>query len=73
MSREKKEKTLMERIIAKEKVDLTRFTIKEIEEVIYELAQYKIDAIRREEIEKLNGVVLKAAGKIAELVKKNKK
>lgn len=70
MSRNKKEKTLLERVLDREKVDLAKFTIKEIEQVIEQLVDYRLQSLKIKQVAKLNSVIIKAASKVNELLEK---
>lgn len=74
MSNKKEEqKSLIQRIIDREEVDLREFTMKEIEEVIRELVEYRIDRIRTEEAIRLLDAVTVAITKIRSVLQKEER
>ena len=72
MFKDKKEKPLLQRVIEREEVDLTHYTMHEIEQLVHDLVELQADKLRAEEITKLLGVVDAATAKIREVVAKEK-
>lgn len=72
MFKDKKEKPLIQRVLEREEVDLTHYTMHEIEQLVHDLVERQADKLRAEEITKLLGVVDAATAKIREVVAKEK-
>lgn len=72
MFKDKKEKPLLQRVLDREEVDLTHYTMHEIEQLVRDLVELQADKLRAEEITKLLGVVDAATAKIREVVAKEK-
>ncbi len=72
MFKDKKEKPLLQRVLEREEVDLTHYTMHEIEQLVHDLVELQADKLRAEEITKLLGVVDAATAKIREVVAKEK-
>lgn len=72
MFKDKKEKPLLQRVLDREEVDLTHYTMHEIEQLVHDLVELQADKLRAEEITKLLGVVDAATAKIREVVAKEK-
>lgn len=72
MFKDKKEKPLLQRMLEREEVDLTHYTMHEIEQLVHDLVELQADKLRAEEITKLLGVVDAATAKIREVVAKEK-
>lgn len=72
MFKDKKEKPLLQRVLEREEVDLTHYTMHEIEQLVHDLVELQADRLRAEEITKLLGVVDAATAKIREVVAKEK-
>ncbi len=70
MARMKKEKSLLEKALAKEEVDLSRYTLTEIKDTLTKLDEAQESRIRKAEVVKLLDVVAKATEKIREVVNK---
>lgn len=70
MARMKKEKSLLEKALAKEDVDLSRYTLTEIKDTLTKLVEAQESRIRKAEVVKLLDVVAKATEKIREVVNK---
>ncbi len=70
MARKKKEKSLLEKALAKEEVDLSRYTLTEIKDTLTKLVEAQESRIRKAEVVKLLDVVAKATEKIREVVNK---
>ncbi len=68
MARMKKEKSLLEKALAKEEVDLSRYTLTEIKDTLTKLVEAQESRIRKVEVVKLLDVVAKATEKIREVV-----
>ncbi len=66
----KKEKSLLEKALAKEEVDLSRYTLTEIKDTLTKLVEAQEARIRKAEVVKLLDVVAKATEKIREVVNK---
>ena len=71
MARMKKEKSLLEKALAKEEVDLSRYTLTEIKDTLTKLVEAQESRIRKAEVVKLLDVVAKATEKSARLSTKN--
>lgn len=72
MARTKKEKPLLQRLLDKEDVDLSGFTLTEIKAVVNDLVELQENRIRKTEILKLQNIVIKASEKIKEILEKEK-
>lgn len=72
MARTKKEKPLLQRLLDKEDVDLSSFTLTEIKAVVNDLVELQENRIRKTEILKLQNIVIKASEKIKEILEKEK-
>jgi hypothetical protein len=72
MSKEKKEKTLLQRVLDREKVEFAQYSMHEIEKLVYDLVELQLDKIRAEEVIKLLDVIGVASAKIREVVSKEK-
>ena len=70
MARMKKEKSLLEKALAKEEVDLSGYTLTEIKDTLTKLVEAQESRIRKAEVVKLLDVVAKATEKIREVVNK---
>lgn len=70
--KKEKEKPLLQRVLEREEVDLTHYTMHEIEKLIHDLVELQADKVRAEEVIKLLGVVDAATAKIREIVAKEK-
>ena len=66
-------KSLMKRILQREEVNLAEYSFKEIEEVIRELAEARIEKLRTEEAIRLLDAVGVAVEKIRYLLSKEEK
>lgn len=64
MSKKEEKKGLMKRLVEREEVNLADYTMNEIEEVIKELVELRVDRVRTEEAVKLLDAVSVAVGKI---------
>lgn len=73
MSRKNEKKSLMKRILQREEVNLAEYSFKEIEEVIRELAEARIEKLRTEEAIRLLDAVGVAVEKIRYLLSKEEK
>lgn len=71
MARPKKEKSLLEKALAKEDFELSQYTLQEIKEVMTQLVELQAVRIRKTEIIKLQDVVLRASEKIREILEEN--
>lgn len=69
----KEKRSLLDRIMAREEVNLTEFTIKEIEEVIKQLVELRVDRVRTDEALRLLDAVAIAVGKVREILAKEEK
>ncbi len=72
MARPKKEKSLVERVLAKEEVDFNALSMHEIKQLISDLVELHENRIRKEEILKLENIVIKASQKIKDILSKEK-
>lgn len=73
MSKKEDKKGLMKRLIDREEVNLADYTMKEIEEVVKELVELRIDRVRTEEAIKLLDAVAVAVGKVREILVREEK
>lgn len=73
MSHKKEKKSLMKRILEREEFNLAEYSFKEIEEVIRELAEARIQRLRTEEALRLLDAVGVAVEKIRHLLSKEEK
>ena len=71
-NKDKKEKTLLQRVLDREEVDLTHYTMHEIKNLVHDLVELQTDKVRAEEVIKLLGVVDAATAKIREIISKEK-
>ncbi|MCI9607736.1 MAG: hypothetical protein HFJ94_06145 [Muribaculaceae bacterium] len=71
MARPKKEKSLIDKALAKEEFDLSLYTLQEIKETMKQLVELQATRIRKTEILKLQEVVLRASEKIKELLEED--
>ena len=67
-NKDKKEKTLLQRVLDREEVDLTHYTMHEIKKLVHDLVELQTDKVRAEEVIKLLGVVDAATAKIREII-----
>lgn len=72
MSHKNEKKSLMKRILEREEFNLAEYSFKEIEEVIRELAEARIQRLRTEEALRLLDAVGVAVEKIRHLLSKEK-
>ncbi len=73
MSHKNEKKSLMKRTLQREEVNLAEYSFKEIEEVIRELAEARIEKLRTEEAIRLLDAVGVAVEKIRYLLSKEEK
>lgn len=73
MSHKNEKKSLMKRILEREEFNLAEYSFKEIEEVIRELAEARIQRLRTEEALRLLDAVGIAVEKIRHLLSKEEK
>lgn len=73
MSHKNEKKSLMKRILEREEFNLAEYSFKEIEEVIRELAEARIQRLRTEEALRLLDAVGVAVEKIRHLLSKEEK
>lgn len=71
--KKKKDRSLFDRVLAREEVNLTEYTIKEIEEVIKQLVELRIDRVRSEEAIKLLDAIQVAVEKTRSILQKEEK
>lgn len=72
MARLKKEKPLLQRVLNKENVEFEQLSLQEIRKLINDLVELQENRIRKEEILKLQNIVIKASEKIKEILNKEK-
>lgn len=72
MARLKKEKTLLRRVLDKEEVEFEKISLAEIRQLINDLVELQENRIRKEEILKLQNIVIKASEKIKEILGEEK-
>ncbi|MCM1483755.1 MAG: hypothetical protein NC043_05430 [Muribaculaceae bacterium] len=70
MSKKNQKKPLLERVLEREEVNLTEYSIKEIEHVIKELVEMRLNRIRTEKALRLLEAVQIAVGKTREILEK---
>lgn len=70
MSKKNQKKPLLERVLEREEVNLTEYSIKEIEHVIKELVEMRLNRIRTEKALRLLEAVEIAVGKTREILEK---
>lgn len=68
MARPKKEKSLLEKALAKEEIDYSKYSMHEIKSVIEELVRMQGARVHKAEILKLQNVVITASEKIKEIL-----
>lgn len=68
----KKERTLLDRVLDREEIDFTQFTMQEIKQVISDLVDMQHNRIRKVEILKLQDIVIKASEKIKDILETEK-
>ncbi len=68
MARPKKEKSLLEKALAKEEIDYSKYSMQEIKTVIEELVKMQGARVHKAEIIKLQNVVITASEKIKEIL-----
>ncbi len=72
MARLKKEKPLLRRVLDKEEVEFEKISLAEIRQLINDLVELQENRIRKEEILKLQNIVIKASEKIKEILGEEK-
>lgn len=73
MSKKEEKKSLLQRMLDREEVDLKEYTITEIEKVIKELVELRLDRIRTEEALRLLDAIALAVDKVRETLRKEEK
>lgn len=71
MARPKKEKSLLEKALAKEEIDYSKYSMHEIKTVIEELVKMQGARVHKAEIIKLQNVVITASEKIKEILERD--
>ena len=71
MARPKKEKSLLEKALAKEEIDYSKYSMNEIKTVIEELVKMQGARVHKAEIIKLQNVVITASEKIKEILERD--
>ncbi|MDE6264798.1 MAG: hypothetical protein K2M11_06590 [Paramuribaculum sp.] len=71
MARPKKEKSLLEKALAKEEIDYSKYSMHEIKTVIEELVKMQSARVHKAEIIKLQNVVITASEKIKEILERD--
>lgn len=71
MARPKKEKSLLEKVLAKEEIDYSKYSMHEIKTVIEELVKMQGARVHKAEIIKLQNVVITASEKIKEILERD--
>ena len=66
-------KSLLTRVLEREEVNLTEYSIKEIEQVIKELVELRLDRVRTEEALRLLDAIALAVDKVREVLRKEEK
>ncbi len=73
MSKKEDKKSLLTRVLEREEVNLTEYSIKEIEQVIKELVELRLDRVRTEEALRLLDAIALAVDKVREVLRKEEK
>lgn len=73
MSKKEEKKSLLQRVLDREEVDLKEYTITEIEKVIKDLVELRMDRIRTEEALRLLDAIALAVDKVRETLRKEEK
>lgn len=73
MSKKEEKKSLLQRMLAREEVDIKEYSITEIEKVIKELVELRLDRIRTEEALRLLDAIALAVDKVRETLRKEEK
>lgn len=73
MSKKDSKKSLFDRVMAREKVNLAEYTINEIEDVIKQLVELRLDRVRSEQAIRLLEAVSIAVNKAREILQKEEK
>lgn len=73
MSKKEEKKSLLQRMLDREEVDLKEYSITEIEKVIKELVELRLDRIRTEEALRLLDAIALAVDKVRETLRKEEK
>lgn len=73
MSKKESKKGLLERVLAREEVNFTEYTIKEIEQVIKELVELRLERVRSEEALRLLDAIALAVDKVRSVLRKEEK
>lgn len=73
MSKKEEKKSLLQRVLDREEVDLKEYTITEIEKVIKDLVELRMDRIRTEEALRLLDAIAMAVDKVRETLRKEEK
>ncbi len=71
MSKKESKKGLLERVLAREEVNFTEYTIKEIEQVIKELVELRLERVRSEEALRLLDAIALAVDKVRSVLREN--
>lgn len=64
---------MLERVLAREEVNFTEYTIKEIEQVIKELVELRLERVRSEEALRLLDAIALAVDKVRSVLRKEEK
>lgn len=73
MSKKKEEKKLLQRLLDREEVNFKEYSISEIEKVIKELVELRLDRIRTEEALRLLDAIAIAVDKVRDTLRKEEK
>ena len=73
MAKKEDKKSLLTRVLEREEVNLTEYSIKEIEQVIKELVELRLDRVRTEEALRLLDAIALAVDKVREVLRKEEK
>ena len=68
----KKEKSLLERALAKEEINLAEFSAGEVKKVIEDLVELQLNKIHREEIIRLQDAMIMASEKVKKILQSEK-
>lgn len=71
MSKKEEKKSLLERVLAREEVNLTEYTIREIEQVIKELVELRLERVRTDEALRLLDAIALAVNKVRSVLREN--
>lgn len=68
----KKEKSLLDRALAKEEINLAEYSLEEVKKVIEDLVELQLNKIHREEIIRLQDAMIMASEKVKKILQSEK-